>query len=148
MQNFFNNSIKSLAKAKTFPRKLRVVTDGTNIETKKDFPGAGSVTKEKTVVDKRGKIKTIEVTVWGFKLIALFAVGLRIPVAIKVVQIQRLESKFTQGLIKTAKENLAHSKIQDMLIRLTQEVLFDRVLFDNLIAMMAKFGCVFRNFMT
>ena len=100
-------------------------------------------------MDKKGKIKTIEVTVWGFKLIALFAVGLRIPVAIKVVQIQRHESKFTQGLIKTAKENLAHhSKIQDMLIRLTQEVLFDRVLFDNLIAMMAKFGCVFRNFMT
>ena len=116
MQNFFNNCIKSLAKAKTFPRKLRVVIDGTDIETKKDFPGAGSVTREKTVVDKRGKIKTIEVTVWGFKLIALFAVGLRIPVAIKVVQIQRHESKFTQGLIKTAKENLAHhSKITELL---------------------------------
>jgi hypothetical protein len=116
MQNFFNNCIKSLAKAKTFPKKLRVVIDGTDIETKKDFPGAGSVTREKTVVDKIGKIKTIEVTVWGFKLIALFAVGLRIPVAIKVVQIQRHESKFTQGLIKTAKENLAHhSKITELL---------------------------------
>lgn len=116
MENFFNNCIKSLAKSKTFPKKLRVVIDATDIETKKDFPGAGSVTREVEVVDKRGQIKTIEVTVWGFKLVALFAVGVKIPIAVKVVQIQRHESSFTEGLIKTAKENLGpYSKIVELM---------------------------------
>ena len=112
VENFFNNCIKSLARAKTFPQKLSAIIDATDIETKKEFPGAGSVTRRKEIVDKWGRIKTIEVTVWGFKLIALFAVGVRIPLAIKVVQIQRHESKFTQGLIRRAVENLGyHSKI-------------------------------------
>jgi hypothetical protein len=115
-ENFFNNCIKSLAGAKTFPRKLRAVIDATDIETKKDFPGAGSVTREKQIVDKCGKIRTIEVTVWGFKLIALFAVGVKIPIAVKVVQIQRHESNFTQALIKKAQENLGHhSKIVELM---------------------------------
>lgn len=116
MENFFNNCIKSLAKAKTFPKKLRVVIDGTDIETKKDFPGAGSVTREVEIVNKKGQMQTIEVTVWGYKLIALFAVGVKIPIAIKVVQIQRHESSFTEGLIKTAQENLGrYSKITELM---------------------------------
>ncbi len=116
MQNFFNNCIKTLAKEKTFPKRLRVVIDATDIETKKDFPGAGSVTRKKKIVDKTGKKQTIEVTVWGFKVIALFAVGLKIPIAIKVVQIQRHESSFTQALIKQAAENLGyHSKIVELM---------------------------------
>ena len=116
MENFFNNCIKSLAKAKTFPKKLRVIIDATDIETKPGFAGAGSVTRKEKVVDKMGREKTIEVTVWGFKLIALFAVGVKVPIAVKVVQIQRHESKFTQSLIKTASENLAHySKITELM---------------------------------
>ena len=116
VENFFNNCIKSLAKAKTFPKKLSVIIDATDIATKKDFPGASSVTRHEDIVDKFGRIKSIEVTVWGFKLIALFAVGVKIPIAIKVIQIHRHESKFTQGLIKTAVENLSyHSKIKEFM---------------------------------
>lgn len=116
MENFFNNCIKRLAKEKVFPRKLRVIIDATDIETKRDFPGAGSVTREKELVDKTGKKRTIEVTVWGFKLIALFAVGVKIPIAIKIVQIQRHESQFTRALITTAKANLGHhSRITELL---------------------------------
>jgi len=115
-QNFFNNCIKCLAKAKTFPKKLRVIIDATDIETKKGFPGAGSVTREEKIVDKKGQIKTIQVTVCGFKLIALFVVGMKIPIAIKIVQIQRHESNYTQALIKTAAENLGHhSKITELM---------------------------------
>ncbi|MCK4825072.1 transposase [bacterium] len=116
MENFFNNCIKNLARAEIFPRKLRVIIDATDIETKKDFPGAGSVTRSKKIVDKTGENKTIEITVRGFKLIALFAVGVKIPIAVKVVQIQRHESNFTQALIKKAQENLGHhSKIVELL---------------------------------
>lgn len=116
IENFFNNCIKSLAKAKTFPKKLSVIIDATDIATKKDFPGANSVTRHEDIVDKYGQIKSIAVTVWGFKLIALFAVGVKIPIPIKVVQIHRHESKFTQSLIKTAVENLSyHSKITEFM---------------------------------
>lgn len=116
MENFFNNCIKSLAKAKTFPKKLKVIIDSTDIETKAGFPGAGSVTRKEKVIDKRGREKKIDVTVWGFKLIALFAVGVKIPVAIKVVQIQRHESNFTKSLIETAIKNLgSHSKIVELM---------------------------------
>lgn len=116
MENFFNNCIKTLARAGIFPRRLRVIIDATDIETQKDFPGAGSVTREKQIVDKCGKIKTIEVTVWGFKLIALFAVEMKMPIAVKVVQIQRHESNFTQALIEKGQENLGHhSRIVELM---------------------------------
>lgn len=116
MENFFNNCIKCLAKSKIFPKKLWVIIDGTDIETKPNFQGAGSVTREKKVENKIGKTKTVKVTVSGFKLIALFAVGMKIPIAVKVVQIQRHESRYTLALLKTAQKNLAiHAKIVELL---------------------------------
>lgn len=108
MENFFNNCIKTLAKNKTFPKRLRVIIDATDIETKKEFPGAGSVTRKETIRDKTGRYKTVEITVWGFKLFALFVAEVKIPLAIKIVQIQRHDSKFTKALIKIAQQNLAH----------------------------------------
>lgn len=41
MESFFNNCIKCLAKGKIFPKKLRVIIDGTDIETREDFPVRG-----------------------------------------------------------------------------------------------------------
>jgi hypothetical protein len=50
--------------------------------------------------------------IYGFKLIALFAIGTKIPIAVKVVQIQRHESQFVEDLINTAQKNLGRfSKI-------------------------------------
>lgn len=116
MESFFNNCIKCLAKGKIFPKKLRVIIDGTDIETKKDFPGAGRAIRKEEIVDKTGQKKTIEITVYGFKLMALFAVGAKIPIAVKVIQIQRHESQFVKALIETAANNLGrYSKINEFM---------------------------------
>jgi len=112
MESFFNNCIKCLAKGKIFPKKLRVIIDGTDIETKKDFPGASRAIRKEEIVDKMGQKKTIEITAYGFKLMALFAVGAKIPIAVKVIQIQRHESQFVKALVETAANNLGrYSKI-------------------------------------
>lgn len=116
MESFFNNCIKCLAKGKIFHRKLRVIIDGTDIETRKDFPGAGRAIRKEEIVDKMGQKKTIEITVYGFKLMALFAVGAKIPIAVKVIQIQRHESQFVKALIETAANNLGrYSKINEFM---------------------------------
>ncbi|MBW2738540.1 MAG: transposase [Deltaproteobacteria bacterium] len=76
----------------------------------------GRAIRKEEIVDKMGQKKTIEITVYGFKLMALFAVGAKIPIAVKVIQIQRHESQFVKALIETAANNLGrYSKINEFM---------------------------------
>jgi hypothetical protein len=75
----------------------------------------------KTVTEKKWsrkekKVVEIEKTVYGFKLLALYDVHLRLVVAVKVVQIQEHDSQFTRQLLQQGLENLGEGVIQVLLI--------------------------------
>ena len=92
----FNEAIKKFA-----PPKLKLlgrvyVLDATDLVTTEKYPGCGQRTMEKD-----GK----EVTEYGYKLLMVWDVVNRIPVAAKIVQIQEHEAPFTLEMLDLARAN-------------------------------------------
>ena len=93
----FNEAIKKLADPKLkFLGKIYAI-DATDLITTEKYPGCGRRTMEK---------KGEEVTEYGYKLIMIWDVVNRIPVAAKVVKIQEHEAPFTLELLDTAISNI------------------------------------------
>lgn len=111
--DLFNHAVQMLAAQGVFPKEVTVALDPTDIETPKGFGGAGSVTRKRKLLDKRGRLTTVEVTVWGFRLIVVMETKTRIPVAAKLVQIQENGVKYWKEMITQAHKNLeGHAKIK------------------------------------
>jgi len=73
MKKLFSGSVDLLKKG-GFLRKARIfVIDSTKIEVLGDYEGMGSVTSEKTIVGKRGELRTELTAKKGFKLFTLAA---------------------------------------------------------------------------
>jgi len=80
--------------------------DASDLPTTKRYTGAGvkrylerRVTKEKQVVEVTRRV-------WGFKVLIVYEVHLRLVVAAKVVPIQEHESRYTRALVAQARANL------------------------------------------
>jgi hypothetical protein len=111
--DLFNHAVQMLAAQGVFPKEVTVALDPTDIETPEGFDGAGRVTRKKKVRDKRGCPTTVEVTVWGFRLIAVMETTTRLPVAAKLVQIQENGIKYWKEMVAQARNNLeGHARIR------------------------------------
>lgn len=106
VEKLFNSIIQALAKFGAFDDKINVIIDSSDLETTDKYKDCGSVTKIKKTVNKKGNVVETEITVYGFKIIAIIDVNSQIPVAVKVVKINQHESNFTLDLLKTAIKNL------------------------------------------
>jgi hypothetical protein len=107
IESFFNRAVRLLAREGFFDKHISVIIDPTDIHTTDKWDGCGSVTRKKRVQDKRGRWKEIEITVYGWKLMAVFYAPLKIPLAAKLMKIQESEKNYTMELIKKAEDNLA-----------------------------------------
>jgi hypothetical protein len=65
------------------------------------------VTRLRHLADKQGKAHQIEVTVYGWKVLLLIDAVTKIPLAVKVVQIQEHEALWTRAVVTQARANLA-----------------------------------------
>ncbi len=106
LTNFFNGVIRCLAVFGLFPRRLWVIMDGSDLPTTSLYDGCGSVTRNKKTKNKFGRWETVEVTVFGFKLLAVFYGRLRIPLSARIVPIQEPEGRHLIELLEEARENL------------------------------------------
>ena len=102
----FNGSIRALAKAGVFGAKVSGIADGTDLETTEPYTGRGQVTRTVRSADTRGRIHEIEVTVYGWKVFLLIDAATKIPLAVKVGQIQEHEALWTRALVTQARLNL------------------------------------------
>ena len=107
MEAFLNGVVQDLAKAGVFVRQVTGILDGTDRETTARSEGCGQVTRQRKITDKRGKVRAIEVTVYGWKLLVLIEARTKLPLAAKVVKIQDHEALFTRDLVTQARTNLA-----------------------------------------
>jgi hypothetical protein len=124
MEAFLNGVVQDLAKAGVFVRQVTGILDGTDLETTARYEGCGQVTRKRKITDKRGKVREIEVTVYGWTLLVLIEARTKIPRAAQVVQIQDHEALFTRHLVTQARTNLAdHACLRRML--------FDRAFLDG-----------------
>jgi hypothetical protein len=124
MEAFLNGVVQDLAQAKVFARQVTGILDGTDLETTARYEGCGQATRKRKITDKRGKVRDIEVTVYGWKLLVMIEARTKIPLAAKVVKIQEHEVTFTRALVTQARANLAsHTRLC--------RVVFDRGFLDG-----------------
>lgn len=90
--------------------------DATDLETTREYAGAGVKKYTERKVDKEKKVVEVERLVYGFKVLVVYEVRLRLVVAAKVVAIQNHESKYTLLLLRQAIKNLGEGVLRVLLI--------------------------------
>lgn len=118
LETILNRSIQRLATQGVFGESQgHFALDGSDLETTSRYQDVGMKTvTEKKWSRKEKKVVEIEKTVYGFKLLALYDVHLRLVVAVKVAQIQEHDSQFTRPLLQQGLANLGEGVIQVLLI--------------------------------
>jgi hypothetical protein len=106
VQRLFNEGIRRLAREGFYGEQIVSVVDASDLETTEKYQGCGQATRKKKVIDKRGEEKEVEVTVYGWKILVVWCVRTRMPIAIKVVKIQEHESEHLVDLVKQAQANI------------------------------------------
>src|SRR5690606_10062213 len=104
---FFNRAIQCLARFGVFPASVTLVVDGTDVETTEKCTGSGRVVRTEEKKTRGGRVKEIEVVLFGFKAIAAYDLITQLPVAVMVTKIHRHETLCTRRLIQQAQANLA-----------------------------------------
>jgi hypothetical protein len=107
LEAVFNGVIRALAKAGVFGKRVTGIADGTDLETTARYAGCGQATRKRRIKDTRGEVHEIEVTVYGWKVLLLIDAVTKIPLTVKVVQIQVHEALWTRALVTQARANLA-----------------------------------------
>jgi hypothetical protein len=120
----FNGIIRALAKAGVFAAKLTGIVDATDLETTAHDEGCGRVTRTRQIIDKRGRVHEVEVTVDGWQLMVLIGARTTLPLAATVVPIQEHETLSLRALVTQARTNLAgHARLH--------KVVFDKGFLDG-----------------
>jgi hypothetical protein len=107
LEYVFNGAIRALAQAGVFSKQVTGIADGTDLETTERYTGCGQVARKVRLEDKWGKVHEIEVTVYGWKVLLLIDAVSKIPLAVKVGQIQEHEALWARALVTQARMNLA-----------------------------------------
>lgn len=106
LEAVFNGAIRALAQAGVVGAKVTGIADGTDLETTKHYTGCGQVTRKRRIEAKQGRVHEIDVTVYGWKVLLLIDAATKIPLAVKVGQIQEHEALWTRALVTQARLNL------------------------------------------
>lgn len=120
IENFFNRCIQQLATQGVFPKEIHAACDCTLYETTSKYKGCGSVTRQRTVkargYRKNGELKEVSVTLYGWKLWAIYEIKTGIPLAIKIDTIEKPDNLHLLAVLEQAKENVAESSTIDSLV--------------------------------
>ena len=110
IENLFNRCIQQLAKQGIFPKSIQAACDCTLYETTSKFKGCGSVTYKRKVkargYRKIGELKEVKVTLYGWKVWAIYEIKTGIPLAIKIDTIERPDNRHVLAVLEQAKENV------------------------------------------
>ena len=120
IENFFNRSIQHLARQAVFPKEIHAACDCTLYETTSRYKGCGSVTRQRKVkargYRKNGELKEVSVTLYGWKLWAIYEIKTGIPLAVKIDTIEKPDNLHLLAVLEQAKENVKTSSTIDSLV--------------------------------
>ena len=115
LEHFFNSCIQRLAKGRVFPKYIHGACDTTLYETTDHFEGCGSVVRKRKVeargYRKGGELKEVNVTLYGWKVWAIYEVQTGIPLAIKIDTIEKPDNLHVLGVLEQAKDNVKESSV-------------------------------------
>jgi hypothetical protein len=90
--------------------------DATDLETTAKYHGAGVKRYTERKVGKNKQVVEVERLAWGFKLLGVYEVRLRLVAAAKVVPINEHESPYMRALVQQAVTNLGAGVLRVLLI--------------------------------
>jgi len=114
LERVFNKVISILAANSFFPRKIKVLLDASDLESTEKCKGQGKVSKEKTpeLRKRRGRVKKIRVTVFGFKIWVVWDPTSALPIAMRFATIEVSDIVLAKDVIEQAIANLGeHTEI-------------------------------------
>jgi len=120
IENLFNRSIQQLALQGMFPKEIHAAGDCTLYETTSTFKGCGSVTHKRRVkargYRKNGELKEVSVTLYGWKIWAIYEIKTGIPLAVTIDTIEKPDNLHLRAVLEQAKEKVAESSTIDSLV--------------------------------
>lgn len=117
LERLFNGTIHCLAAFGLFMAEVMVAVDGTPVVTTPLYAGCGLQRKKHKRRNKAGvEVQVVEL-LFGWRLIVLVDLLTLIPLALKIVQIQRHEAPYLLELVQQAQRNLEpYSRIHWLVI--------------------------------
>jgi hypothetical protein len=109
VSDFFNETVRALARLGAYGRKIRAHIDASTIVTTAKAKGAGKITQKKTVRTKTGEVREYEVHVYGWKFTTAWDAKSGLPVAAGFGKINQGDREFLFQVIAQARENLKGS---------------------------------------
>src|SRR5712671_3901477 len=118
MERLFNSMVQVLARRGWFAGKLLVALDGSKVPTPESYEGCGKIKQTRKVKVKGQKEPVTQAYyVYGWKVLVLIDVETRLPLAMKLVQIQEYEGRWLVPLLEQAQRNLGtHAHIGTIVI--------------------------------
>ena len=117
VETLLNETVQRLAERGFFATSQgHFALDASDLETTAKYAGAGLTKRSERTVTKQRQIVEVERLVYGFKVLIVYEVRLRLVVAAKVVPINEHESQHTLALVRQAIANLGSGVLRVLLI--------------------------------
>jgi len=114
LERVFNAAIRILAAHRFFPKNVHALLDTTEVESTERCEGCGKVSKEKApeLRARKGRVRKVLETVFGFKAWMVWDPQSRLPLAIRFATIEVADIDFAPQVVAQAMENLGnHARI-------------------------------------
>lgn len=113
LEKMFNCGIKILAANKFFPKTIHALLDASVIESTQKCKGCGKVSKEKPpeLRLRKGRIRKVWETVFGFKIWVVWDPNSRLPLAMRFTTIEVHDINLAQEVVQQAMDNLGDHAI-------------------------------------
>jgi Transposase DDE domain len=119
LERLFNRVVCILAAHSFFPKRMDALLDSSEIQSTELCQGCGKLSKEKAPLlrHRRGRIRKVMETVFGFKVWVVWDPTSRLPLAIRFATIEHSDIEFAQEVVQQAVNNLGvHAKIASLAI--------------------------------
>ncbi|MCF6187902.1 MAG: transposase [Desulfobulbaceae bacterium] len=119
LEKMFNRAISILAAHKFFPKKVHAILDASEIQSTEKCIGCGKVSKEKApeLRLRKGRIRKVIETVFGFKIWVVWDPNSKLPIALRFTTIEVADVKLAKEVIGQALKNLGeHATISSIAI--------------------------------
>jgi hypothetical protein len=117
LDRFFNGVIRILAARSFFPKRVHALLDASEIQTTEKCAGCGKVTKEKApdLRLRKGRIRKVVETVFGFKIWVVWDANSKLPLALRFAPINVADIDLAQEVVAQAVDNLGeHATIKSL----------------------------------
>lgn len=119
LERLFNGVVTILAAHSFFPKKIHAIMDASEIQSTELCEGCGKVSKEKApeLRRRKGRIRKVMETVFGFKIWVVWDPVSRLPLAMRFATIEVSDIELAREVVEQAVANIAdHATIVSLAV--------------------------------